>query len=170
MKKLKWNERILIALLSGVTYTIIIFILTSFSNEVKIRTILIQGLFFTIFFGLGFPFLMEKLTKRQLVKIKNPELTDDETIIKEDGVNLFQNFFNALGGKLFLTEKRLIFISHKFNLPNSSIKIQLEDISEIIERKTIGIINNGLRIKTKNCLRYDFVVNDRKSWIEKLKK
>jgi len=170
MKKLKWKERLLIALISGVIFTITIFLIDSFSNEIKINHILLQGFVFTVLFGFGFPLLMEKLTKRQLAKVKNPELTENETIIKEDGANLFHNFFNAIGGKLFLTEKRLIFNSHKFNLPNSTITIQLEDISEIIERKTIGIINNGLRIKTKNGLRYDFVVNDRNNWIEKLKK
>jgi len=170
MKKLKWNQKILFALFSGILYTLIFCIFSWDFNEVYTKKFLSLVLVFTIFFGFGFPFLMEKLSLRLLSKIKTPDLNENETIIKEDGANLFQNFFNAIGGKLFLTEKRLIFNSHKLNLPNSYITIQLENISDILERKTIGIINNGLRIKTKNGLTYDFVVNDRKSWIEKLKK
>jgi len=165
MRKLKWKDRILIAIISGLAFTIVLFIIDSFSNEMRIKSILFQGLFFLIFFGFGFPFIMEKLTKRQLKKIKYPDLNENETIIKEDAANLIHNFFNTIGGKLFLTEKKLI-----FNSSNSSITIQLLDIIEVNERKTIGMFNNGLRIITMKGQTYDFVVNNSKNWIDKIKK
>jgi hypothetical protein len=169
MNKLNWKQRLLIALISGITYGLMMIILNGgFSNE-NISKGIYGSLLFSIFFGLGFPFLLEKLAPKLSSKVKIPELNKNETIIFEEPANLFRNKFIAVGGKLFLTENRLIFNSHKYNFQNGAASITRENIVEIIERKSMGIVDNGLRITTKDNLKYDFVVNHRMELIEKLK-
>lgn len=43
------------------------------------------------------------------------ELRSDESVIKEGAANLQKNI-ETVGGKLFLTEQRLIFEARKFNV------------------------------------------------------
>ena len=47
-------------------------------------------------------------------------------------------------------------------------KIPYSNILEIEKRKTGGLIDNGIRIKTKDEKTFDFVVNEREVWLEKL--
>ncbi|WP_372755879.1 GRAM domain-containing protein [Labilibaculum sp.] len=58
----------------------------------------------------------------------------------------------AAGGKLFLTNKRLIFNTHKYNFQTGETSINLGDITAINKRKTSHIIDNELRIITKTSL------------------
>ena len=52
------------------------------------------------------------------------------------------------GGKLFLTNKRLIFKAHKYNLQTGETSIDLQKINSIQERKPARLVDNGLRIET----------------------
>ena len=105
-----------------------------------------------------------------LSKVKNPEMEEDENIIYEDGANLFSGTWVAVGGKLFLTNKRLIFNPHKYNFQKGETSIDLSEITEISKRKTSRIMDNGLRIVTKDNEKYDLVLNDRDEWFKQLEK
>ena len=105
-----------------------------------------------------------------LSKLKTPEMEDDEIIIYEDGANLFSGTWVAVGGKLFLTNKRLIFNPHKYNFQKGETSINLSEITEISKRKTSRIVDNGLRVVTKDNAKYDLVLNDRDEWLKQLKK
>ena len=74
----------------------------------------------------------------------------------------------GVGGKMFLTNKKVVFKSHKINIQKGQTDILYEDITEIIKRKTAKLIDNGIRIKTNDGNEFDFVVNEREKWIEKL--
>ena len=56
----------------------------------------------------------------------------------------------------------------KPKLTQDETDILYENITEIIKRKTAKIIDNGIRIKTNGGNEFDFVVNEREKWIEKL--
>lgn len=169
MNKLSWKYRILTAVISGVIYGSLMIILKGGFSIENISREIYGALFFAIFFGLGFPFLLEKLAPKLGETVPVPSLEADETIILEEPANLFQNKFIAVGGKLFLTESRLIFNSHKYNLQNEATSIIRENIADIAERKSMGIIDNGLRVTTKDNLTYDFVINNRQVLIDYLK-
>ena len=129
-----------------------------------------QGVFFGILMGFGFPYLIKKFGNKfssKLGKNITPELADNENIEIEGPANLFRGL-EGVGGKLFLTNKKLIFKSHKINIQKGQTDIDYSDISEIIKRKTAKIINNGIRIKTNDGKEFDFVVNERDKWIEEL--
>ena len=157
-------------LLTGILYGTILLLMHYSFDLFTMKSIGGQVLFFTILFGIGFPFVLEKMGSKMIMKVKNPEMDENENILFEEGASLFRGALIAVGGKLFLTDKRLVFNSHKYNFQNGETSVLLSDITEISKRKTMGIVDNGLRVRTKNNLKYDLVVNNRDEWFEQLEK
>lgn len=170
--KLNWKIRIISALLTGATFVGIISLMDYFLFDgfQSLYSYLFQGVFFGLFMGIVFPYAMEKFGKRFTSSIgKNikPELEENEEIDIEGPANLFRGM-EGVGGKIFLTNKHIIFKSHKINIQSGQTNIPYEDITEISKRKTAKIIDNGIRIKTNTAKEFNFVVNEREKWLEKL--
>ena len=72
------------------------------------------------------------------------------------------------GGKLYLTNKRLVFKSHKINFQKYQLSINLPDIQKVDKYKPFGIANNGLLIKTADNKIEKFVVEKREAWMDQL--
>ena len=162
--KLNWKFRIIYGILFGSLFSFILFLFDLFSEErtQTVNGLIFQGLFLGLFIGIGFPYVTGKLGKR----IK-PKLTENEKIEIEGLANLLRGV-EGVGGKLFLTNKKVIFKSHRINIQKGQTDIEYENIVEISKRKTAKLIDNGIRIKTKDRKEFDFVVNERDIWIEKL--
>ncbi len=156
-------------LLTSILYGISLLVLHYSFDIFTLKSVGFQVLTFTILFGIGFPFIMERMASKMITKVNDPEMDENENILFEEGVSLFRGAL-AVGGKLFLTDKRLVFNSHKYNFQNGETSILLRDITEISKRKTMGIVDNGLRVRTKNDSKYDLVVNNRDKWFEQLEK
>jgi hypothetical protein len=62
-----------------------------------------------------------------------------------------------------LTDK-LQFQSHKFNIQNYRLSIDLKQIKEVTFYNTLGIIPNGLKIFTIDEKTEKFVLIDRQLW------
>ncbi len=71
----------------------------------------------------------------------------------------------AVGGKLYLTNQRLIFKSHKLNFQNHLLSIDLKDIESVDRYKRVGMINNGLSITTAQNVKEKFVVEQVEEWV-----
>ena len=95
------------------------------------------------------------------IKIK---LEPGEIFIFESSANHFKGL-EAVGGKLFLTDKRLIFKSHSLNIQNHQLIIQLSAIVSIGRFKPLGLTNNGLFIIDKNKETEKFVVEKLDEWL-----
>lgn len=91
----------------------------------------------------------------------------DEEILFEGLANHFKKL-EAVGGKIYLTNRRLVFISHKVNIQNHQLFIDLTDILFVERYKTLGIVNNGISVQTKEEITEKFVVNEAKELTEKL--
>lgn len=172
MIKQNWKFRIVSAILTGLLFVGALCLMNYILDGEfqSLNSYLFQGTFFGIFMGIGFPYITQKFGSKFISKIgKNikPELTENENIEIEGPANLFRGF-EGVGGKLFITNKKLIFNSHKINIQKGQIDIPYENISEIIKRKTAKLIDNGIRIKTNDGNEFNFVVNEREQWIEKL--
>ena len=170
--KLNWKFRIVSAILTGLLFIGIMCLMDYFLDGEfqSLNSYLFQGIFFGIFMGIGFPYVTQKFGTKFTSKIgKNikPELAQEENIEIEGPANLFRGM-EGVGGKLFLTNKKVVFKSHKINIQKGQTDILYENITEIIKRKTAKIIDNGIRIKTNRGNEFDFVVNEREKWIEKL--
>lgn len=170
--KLNWKQRILSAILTAGFYMGLLSLFDYFTedNLYSINSLIFQGVTFGIFMGIGFPYITEKFGKRftsTLGKNIQPELSENEAVEIEGPANLFRGV-EGVGGKLFLTDKKMIFKAHKINIQKGQTDIPYHIISKITKRKTAKLIDNGLRINTSNGNEYDFVVNDRGLWVEKL--
>jgi len=89
-----------------------------------------------------------------------------ETILYEGMANLFKGI-ESVGGKLYLTENQVIHKPHGVNIQGKETTIFLNEIEQISLRNTMGVVPNGLLIKTKEK-EYKFVVNKRKTWLQKI--
>lgn len=170
MKRLNLKQRLFIAALAMVIYGLIAVPVGIARGYEEIKDLILQVVLFGVLFGLGFPFLMELLAPMLLAGIKTPELIEGESIIFEEGANLFRSRLNAVGGKLTLTDKRLLFSPHRYNFQRGRESIDLKDIKEILPRKTAKIADNGFRVITRDNAEYDFTVNNREEWIRQLQK
>ncbi len=91
-----------------------------------------------------------------------------EQLIKEGAANL-QKGIETVGGKLFLTNKRLVFEAHKFNVQVGVTEVELSNIqsSKTCWTKFLGLIPvfpNSLAIYTKQGEEYRFVLFGRSAW------
>lgn len=118
--------------------------------------------------GFLFGWMIGLFAKSKFVKESvNIETITGEDILFETPANHFKGL-EGVGGKLYLTNKRVIFKSHKLNLQNHQLSINLSDISGAERYKTLGIINNGLAINTRENTTEKFVVESAEEWIKQL--
>jgi len=164
--------RVWFAIGTALTYLFTLWLFDYFSEEkyYSIKSLVFQGLCYGVFFGIGFPYintwLSQKFSKAIGAKII-PVLELEEEIEIEGPANLFRGI-EGIGGKIFLTNKRIIFKSHRANIQRGQISIEYKKVKKITKRKTAKFLDNGIKIKTNNGSEFNFVVNERKQWIKKL--
>jgi len=95
------------------------------------------------------------------------QLEDGEILLKEGPANHFKGM-EAVGGKLHLTNRRLLFQSHSFNVQTHEETYLLADIASVRTRNTLGIVPNGIGVMLNNNHEERFVVNGRQEWIQKI--
>lgn len=83
--------------------------------------------------------------------------------------NLFRGP-EAVGGRLKLTDRRLLFKSHNINIQTGTTEILIEQIAEVKKRNTLGIVPNGISIVTKDGAKYKFVLWRRSKIIDFINK
>jgi len=92
-------------------------------------------------------------------------LKEDERIITTVNANLFRGF-EAVGGRMKITNKRLIFESHRLNVQDGPTAILLNQIAEVKKKNFfLGIVPTGMVIRAKNGTKYTFVVDNREELI-----
>ena len=75
----------------------------------------------------------------------------------------------AVGGKLFLTNRRLRFRSHKLNFQTHDESYPLEAIASVEPSNALGIIPNAILVHLSDGRREKFVVNGRGQWMSRLR-
>jgi hypothetical protein len=101
-------------------------------------------------------------------------MLEGETIIKQGKANK-TSFFNAQGGELALTNKRLVFVGHGKNIGEGTIAINLDDVLTFGKASTFTLffpipIPNAFKISLQNGKTYKFTVSKKKEWLEELNK
>ncbi len=170
--RLNWKLKIASALYMGLFFVSAL-CLTHYLIDRELQNIsnyIFQGIFFGILGGLVFPYMLERYGKgiaSSIGKNIQPTLTESEQVEVEGPANLFRGI-EGVGGKIFLTNKKIVFRPHKLNIQKKQVEIEYQNIEEIVKRKTAKLLNNGIRIKMNDSRKFDFVVNEREVWIEKL--
>jgi len=96
------------------------------------------------------------------------DLRPNEKLVREGGANL-ERGMEAVGGRLFLTDQRIFFQSHSFNVQTGSTDIPLAEVktTQLCWTKFLGAIPlfpNSLAIQTTSGVEYRFVLHRRKEW------
>lgn len=96
------------------------------------------------------------------------DLRNGERVIKEGAANLQKNI-ETVGGRLYLTNQRVIFESHQFNVQDGTAEVDITNIqsAEPSWTKFLGflpIFPNSLSIYTKQGKEYRFVLFGRGAW------
>jgi len=158
MQKLKYS------LLSGIIFGIIIGIYCYVTNKEKIAIVL------SIFCFIAFSIISYFKMFSKIDFSTEFEKIDKKSIIYSGLANHFKDNI-SVGGILYLLENKIIFQTNAINFTKRHQKIiELNEIDETDFRKTMGLINNGLFIKTKDNVVEKFVVNKRDTWKEQIEK
>ena len=97
-------------------------------------------------------------------------LNEDEQPIRLGVANLYYGVTSSDGGKLYLTDQRLVFIAHKANLnPNLYWEIALQDIQDVTIKRNL-IVSQHILVKTNKEEDKMFVVYNGKKWINEILK
>mgnify|MGYP003676261917 CR=1 FL=1 len=93
-----------------------------------------------------------------------------EEVIRKGRANL-QRGIETAGGRLMLTNQRLVFESHKLNAQRGATDLELDQIAEVSEcwTKLFGIIplvQNSISVKATTGVELKLVLDDRAEWIQ----
>ena len=124
----------------------------------------LQGVFFGVVFAALFRRFAGAFEKWAWVKRSTtPAFAPEERIIREGPANHFRRF-EGVGGRLFLTDQRLVFKSHGLNIQRHELSLPLDEIVDAQPSMTAWVIRNGLLVTTKGGRRERFVVEGRDEW------
>lgn len=93
------------------------------------------------------------------------ELLQNEQLNFDVLANLFRGM-EGVGGKLKITDRRLVFESHAFNIQTGITEIYFSQIAEVKKRNTMGIVPNGMSVITKDGVEFKFVLWNRTKIID----
>lgn len=94
-------------------------------------------------------------------------LKKGEILVKEGRANHWKGI-EAVGGTLFLTDHRLVFKPHGFNIQIHEESISLDQIVSIKASRTFFVLPNQISVELANGRKERYVVWNRKSWIQKI--
>jgi hypothetical protein len=113
-----------------------------------------------------FGWLIGLFAKSKFVSQSTKIDTDrDENILFDTPANHFKGV-GAVGGRLYLTNRRLIFKSHKLNIQNHQLAIDLSDVKQVDRYKTLGLVSNGLAVTTITDNTEKFVAEQVENWVK----
>ena len=98
------------------------------------------------------------------------DLRNAEVIIK-DGVANLQKGIETVGGKLYLTNQRILFEAHAFNVQSGLTEIEIANLRSVEKSWTkflgfVPLFPNSLSVYTTQGNEYRFVLFGRDAWAE----
>ncbi|MFI7222891.1 GRAM domain-containing protein [Nonomuraea angiospora] len=112
------------------------------------------------------------MDERELVKVFQGTdiiVTPGEVLLRKGGANLWRGR-EALGGRLWLTSKWLVFRSHSMNFQAGVWAWPLEEVLSTAPVNTLAIVPNGMEIVLRSDERIKFVVHRRREWMSAIAK
>jgi hypothetical protein len=95
---------------------------------------------------------------------KTNESLPEVTLIDE-AANLFRGP-EAVGGRMQITTHCILFKPHAINFQTEPAEINLTDITEVGKRNTLGLLPNGMYVRTKSGKELRFVAGGRSNLIK----
>jgi hypothetical protein len=165
------NSKIKTGLIFGIAMTVFFIAENLLTNDhlttKEIFKAIALGLFAGSISGLLFGWFLGKFSSSKFVRDATKIDISADELIFETPANHFKGI-EAVGGKLVLTDKRLIFKSHRLNIQNHQLTINLSDVTQVDKYKTLGLVNNGLSIQITRQTTEKFVVEKIDEWLSHL--
>lgn len=124
------------------------------------------AILFSLFFFTYAIKAVKKIGEMAVNSVTPLDLTVNEKPLLESSANHLKGR-EAVGGKLFLTDKRLVFKSHKFNLQNHEQQFPLNEIQGIAQSHRYG--GRAVELTCKNNKIERFVVEAPSRWTRSLR-
>jgi hypothetical protein len=99
--------------------------------------------------------------------VEDLPLESGERLIHTGYANHFRNF-ECRGGRLAVTDKRLLFIPHSMNIQTGQLSLPRSEIAAVMPALTFGVVPNGLKARMRSGAVHRFVVTDRATWLRTL--
>jgi hypothetical protein len=95
-------------------------------------------------------------------------LLNAEVLIKQGPANL-QRGIETVGGKLYLTNQRLVFEAHQFNVQSERSQINIAEVQSVKKSWTLflgflPIFPNSLSVLTQQGVEHRFTLPGRSDW------
>jgi len=119
-------------------------------------------------FALALKAFLRIETPRAPVDAGKEGFDEGETLLHHGPANHYKGI-EAVGGRLFLTDKRLRFRSHAFNVQKHDESYPIDAIASVEPARTLGVVPNGLLVSLRDGRKERFVVSDRAGWVARLR-
>jgi hypothetical protein len=156
------RKRWITAAAFGLPFSLIMIVYNSFRYQELSIILTLLTLILGLILGLVFTWSMEYMAKRFLKRVE-VQIGQDEIVVREAGANYFRGV-EGVGGKLVLTNRRLIFKSHKSNIQNHQWDFDLSQIEKIDAARTWNLFKNGLMVLLAGNETHKFVVAEPDEW------
>lgn len=170
MVKVNWKYRIILGFIYGGIYSIMLSILNILEHQ-SAGVITFQAIFFGVMMAITTPWISQKFIRKfspGLEQKVQSYLTKNETIIFKDAANLARKM-EGVGGMIFITDQRIIFLPHPYNIQRTPAFIKLKDVNQVSRRKILSPNNNALRIATSST-NYDVILSHPNEFMQQLQK
>lgn len=157
-------------LFHGVTFVITMTAISYWVSGNNFLTALSVGIISGTIIGILNSLLFYKYAvPKYILEAVSVDIDADEEIKFQTPAN-FTSGQEPVSGKLFLTNKRLIFRNHKHDKNVLQFSIDLIDIDKVDTFKTLKLFENGLSIHTTSNETHKFIVDRVKQWLTKFDK
>jgi hypothetical protein len=106
-----------------------------------------------------------RISKLLYMQVPPLELEPGEKLLADVFANLFRGW-EGVGGKLYITDRRIRFESHRWNGQPGPSEILLREATAVRSFDNLGLIPNGVLVETDEGKSYRFVVWRRQRLIE----
>jgi hypothetical protein len=159
-----------VPLIAGLSGTILMFGIGLLMFDFKLSTLPVLLVLSIAIGAVQFVSILhaKKLAIR-LYKMTDIELAQDEELIKNGEATHFIGRQWA-GGRLALTDKRLIFKTHKNNSKIYQVSFELSRLKKVNAIKTLNLIMNGLLLELEDNTSVRFIVEEPNKWVDMIQK
>lgn len=127
-----------------------------------------DGLWMGLYAGVFFGFVMAAVAWVQERRASSSLLIlTDENLMRE-GPASFRGGKSGCAGRLYLTDKRLLFEAYPMGKPVEQISIPIHEIVGLKRRSVFGVFPVLLEVTLKNDKPKTFNISDVKDWIEEI--
>ena len=151
------------ALGSAVLWAIIWIGIKSAENNGFTTTILWASIGRGLFMGISWALIMKWMSGDPYKHVKL-KLESEETVVKEGGANLIP-VNKGEGGKLAVTNKRLLFKGQRYDTRDFQFVIEFDKIESIRTHKSWKLLKNQLHIAMTDGTTFRFAVDHPVQWL-----